>query len=70
MPYMSITGSKEKTPLIGIWYASATAVIITGWGKLEAGQHQSLGATPVLTKPFDIAQVLQVVGEISRRDAV
>jgi signal transduction histidine kinase len=46
------------------------AVIITGWGKLEEGQHQSLGAAAVLTKPFNVAQVLQIVGEISRRDAV
>jgi len=46
------------------------AVIITGWGKLEEGQHQALGATAVLTKPFNVAQVLQIVGEISRRDAV
>jgi len=46
------------------------AVIITGWGKLEEGQHQSLGAAAVLTKPFNVAQVLQIVGEISRHDAV
>jgi hypothetical protein len=45
-------------------------VIVTGWGKLEAGQHQSLGAAAVLTKPFNVAQVLQIVDEISRRDAV
>ncbi|MDQ2998073.1 MAG: response regulator, partial [Chloroflexota bacterium] len=46
------------------------AVIITGWGKLEEGQHQALGAAAVLTKPFNVAQVLQIVSEISRRDAV
>ena len=47
-----------------------TAVIVTGWGKLEAGQHQELGAAAVLTKPFNVAQVIQIVSEISRRDAV
>jgi signal transduction histidine kinase len=41
------------------------AVIITGWGKLEAERDQSLGAV-VLVKPFSVAQVLQIVGEISR----
>ena len=46
------------------------AVIVTGWGKLKEGQHQSLGAAAVLTKPFNVAQVLQIVGQISRRDAV
>jgi signal transduction histidine kinase len=44
------------------------AVIITGWGKLEEGQHQALGAAAVLTKPFNVAQVLQIVGEVSRRE--
>jgi two-component system cell cycle sensor histidine kinase/response regulator CckA len=44
-----------------------TAVIITGWGKLEEGQHQALGAAAVLTKPFNITQVLQIVSEISHR---
>ena len=39
-------------------------------GTLEAGQYQALGAAAVLTKPFNVAQVLQIVGEISRRDAV
>ena len=39
-------------------------------GKLEERQCQSFGATAVLTKPFNIAEVLQIVGEISRRDAV
>ncbi len=43
------------------------AVIVTGWGKLEEGQHHSLGAAAVLTKPFNVAQVLRIVGEISRR---
>jgi signal transduction histidine kinase len=47
-----------------------TAVIVTGWGKIEEGQHQSLGAAAVLTKPFNVAQVLQIAGKISRRDAV
>jgi signal transduction histidine kinase len=46
------------------------AVIVTGWGKLEAGQHQMLGAAAVLTKPFNVSQVLQIVGEISQRDRV
>jgi nitrogen-specific signal transduction histidine kinase len=46
------------------------AVIVTGWGKLEEGQHQSLGATAVVTKPFNVSQILQVVGEICRRDGV
>jgi DNA-binding NtrC family response regulator len=46
------------------------AVIVIGWGKLEKGQHQSLGAAAVLTKPFNVAQVLQIVGEISRHNTV
>jgi CheY-like chemotaxis protein len=46
------------------------AVIVSGWGKLEAGQHQALGAAAMLTKPFNVSQVLQIVGEISRRGAV
>jgi signal transduction histidine kinase len=46
------------------------AVIVTGWGKFDEGRHQSLGAQAVLTKPFNVSQVLHVVGEISRRDAV
>ena len=46
------------------------AVIVTGWGKLEEGQHRSLGAAAVLSKPFNVAQVLQIVGQITRRDAV
>jgi signal transduction histidine kinase/CheY-like chemotaxis protein len=41
------------------------AVIVTGWGKLEEERHRSLGAA-VLIKPFNVAQVLQIVGEISR----
>ncbi|HEU5100368.1 MAG TPA: ATP-binding protein [Roseiflexaceae bacterium] len=43
------------------------AVVLTGWGALEAGQHQALGAAAVLTKPFNVSRVLQIVGEISRR---
>jgi len=43
------------------------AVIVTGWGKLEAGQHQALGAAAVLTKPFNVSEVLQIVDEISHR---
>jgi signal transduction histidine kinase/CheY-like chemotaxis protein len=43
------------------------AVIVTGWGKLEDEQHKSLGAA-VLIKPFNVAQVLQIAGEISRRE--
>jgi signal transduction histidine kinase len=46
------------------------AVVVTGWGKLEEGQHLSLGAAAVLTKPFTVTQVLQTVGEVSRSHAV
>jgi len=46
------------------------AVVVTGWGQLDAGQHQKLGVAAVLTKPFNVAQVLQIVGEISRRDVL
>jgi signal transduction histidine kinase len=69
---LSLTGMDGATLLSQVRARDPqiAAVIITGWGKLEAGQHQSLGAAAVLTKPFNIAQVLQIVGEISRRDAV
>jgi CheY-like chemotaxis protein len=46
------------------------AVIITGWGNLAEGQHEALGAAAVLTKPFNVNQILQIVGQVSRRDAV
>jgi signal transduction histidine kinase len=52
---------RERDPRIA-------AVIVTGWGKLEDAQHQSLGAAAVLTKPFNVSQILQVVGDICRRD--
>jgi signal transduction histidine kinase len=45
-------------------------VIVTGWGSLEEGQHQALGASAVLNKPFNVAQVLQIVGQISRRNTL
>jgi CheY-like chemotaxis protein len=43
------------------------AVIVTGWGRLDEGQHTSLGAAAVLAKPFSVTQVLQIVGDISRQ---
>jgi signal transduction histidine kinase len=46
------------------------AVIVTGWGRLDEGQHTSLGAAAVLAKPFSVTQVLQIAGDISRRHAV
>ncbi|MEO7909902.1 MAG: ATP-binding protein [Roseiflexaceae bacterium] len=69
---LSLTGMDGATLLSQVRARDPqiTAVIVTGWGKLEEGQHQELGAAAVLAKPFNIAQVLQIVGEISRRDAV
>jgi signal transduction histidine kinase len=54
---------RERDPQIA-------AVIVSGWGNIEEGQHQALGASAVLTKPFNVAQVLKIVGEINRRDAL
>jgi CheY-like chemotaxis protein len=69
---LSLTGMDGATLLrhVRARDPQIAAVIVTGWGKLEEGQHQALGAAAVLTKPFNVVQVLQIVGEISRRYAV
>jgi signal transduction histidine kinase len=47
-----------------------TAVIVTGWGRLEENQHLSLGAAAVVSKPFSVSQILQLVDELASRDGV
>jgi CheY-like chemotaxis protein len=47
-----------------------TAVIVTGWGRLEENQHLALGAAAVVSKPFSVTQILQLVDELATRDRV
>jgi signal transduction histidine kinase len=46
------------------------AVIVTGWGQQVATAQLSAHASAVVTKPFNIAQIRQLIGELTRRDAV
>ena len=58
---LSLAGMDGATLLghVRVLDPQIAAVIVTGWGKLEEGQHQSLGAAAVLTKPFNVTQVFR-----------
>jgi signal transduction histidine kinase len=45
-------------------------VIVTGWGQADELQPSELGADALITKPFNIAEIHRVVGEIAQRDQV
>lgn len=45
-------------------------VVVTGWGLPDEAQRAALGAAAVIVKPFNIAEIDRVIGELARRNAV
>jgi DNA-binding NtrC family response regulator len=45
-------------------------VIVTGWGQIEASPHLTTAASAVVAKPFNMAEIRRVIGELTRRDTL
>jgi CheY-like chemotaxis protein len=45
-------------------------VVLTGWGQVEEIQDGAFGVAAVVSKPFDAAQILDLVSKLTRSDAV
>jgi nitrogen-specific signal transduction histidine kinase/CheY-like chemotaxis protein len=45
-------------------------VIVTGWGQIAASPQLVTNASAVVAKPFNIAEIRRLIGQLTRRDAV
>jgi len=69
---LSLAGM-DGTALLGELRAAdphLLTVIVTGWGQIGASLQPVTNASAVIAKPFNMAEIRRVIGELTRRGAV